>query len=323
MDFTRPANVDPTEIAGPIEQNSVANLFGSPALLNRVGRYYETSPVKWPSVRRVLSAGAPVSAAIIERFAKHLAPGVEVFTPYGATESLPVAVIGSQEILEETRHQTALGAGTCVGRPVEGIDVAIIKISDEPIEEWNVSLVVPPGTIGEIVVSGANVTQSYFKRPDLTALAKIRDPKSGRMRHRMGDVGYLDERGRLWFCGRKSHRVITSHRTYFTEQIEGIFNAHPDVFRTALVGVSLAGQTEPVLCVEREAEYRRGSTTVLTEELKELGAKHDLTRAIQTILYHDAFPVDIRHNSKIFREKLAIWAARKLSGAIRSSRNAR
>lgn len=313
MDFTRPAKVDPLEIARPIAQHAVANLFGSPALLNRVGRYYEHQEILWQSVRRVLSAGAPVSPEIIERFTRHLAPGIQVFTPYGATEALPVAVIGSKEILNETRHQTARGGGTCVGLPVDGVKVSVIRITDEPIATWEESLVLPPGEIGEIVVHGDNVTQEYFHRPDLTAMAKIDDPASGRKRHRMGDVGYLDSQGRLWFCGRKSHRVITTDQTLFTEPVEGIFNAHPAVFRTALVGVERKGRMEPVLCVERDqAAGKTPGNSTLTRELLELGAKYQASQPIQTILYHHAFPVDIRHNSKIFREQLATWARRTL-----------
>jgi len=312
MDFTRPATVHPPEIAAPIQQHHVANLFGSPALLNRVGRFYEGSEVRWPSLRRILSAGAPVSSAIIERFAQRLAPGVQIFTPYGATESLPVAIIGSDEILRETRQKTAEGAGTCVGRPVEGMQVSIIRITDEPIPTWDPSLQVSPGEIGEIVVDGLNVTQEYFHRPDLTSLSKIHDPATGRMRHRMGDVGYFDEQGRIWFCGRKSHRVVTATGVHFTEPVEGIFNTHPAVFRTALVGVDRGSGIEPALCVECEAGRRSEPLDPLTRELLEIGDRYLQTRSIKTILYHDAFPVDIRHNSKIFREKLAVWARQKL-----------
>ena len=332
MDFTRPAKVDPREVAGPINTLHVANMFGSPALLNRVGRHYSSDAIRaaalddeelvgidrmlaepfLPSLRRVLSAGAPVSPEIIERFSKLLIPGVQIFTPYGATESLPVAVIGSDEVLAETRHKTAQGAGTCVGRPVDGMQVSVIRISDEAIAEWSDSLVLPLGEIGEIVVNGPNVTQEYFQRSDLTALAKIRDPATGRMRHRMGDLGYFDEQGRLWFCGRKSHRVVTPERTYFTEPVEGVFNSHSQVFRSALVGVSRGGAMQPVLCVELEADARRAPKARLTEELLSLGAKHDTSRPIQTILFHKAFPVDIRHNSKIFREKLGVWAANRV-----------
>ena len=73
----------------------------------------------------------------------------------------------------------------------------------------------------------------------------------------MGDVGYLDERGRIWFCGRKSHRVVTSDGTFFTICCEGVLNAHPQVFRTALVGVDRGAGIEPELCVEIDPELPR------------------------------------------------------------------
>ena len=241
----------------------------------------------------------------------------QIYTPYGATESLPVAVIGSDEILNETSRQTSLGAGTCVGRPVNGIDVRIIHISDDPISSWDESLCLPPGEIGEIVVDGPMVTQSYFNRPELTALAKIFDPQKQRMRHRMGDVGYFDSHGRLWFCGRKSHRVVTATQTLFTDPIEGIFNTHPAVFRSALVGVSLAGVMTPIVCIEREKNVdleksKRINDEYLAAQLFEIGQQHAQTRLIKRFLFHPNFPVDIRHNSKIFREKLARWANLKL-----------
>jgi olefin beta-lactone synthetase len=320
MDPTRPAKVNHWEVILPVQNFGISNLFGSPALLNRVVRqiddvaplYGTTEHFRCPSLKRVLSAGAPVAPQILERFRKLLAPGVQIYTPYGATEALPVTVIGSDEVLNETRHKTAQGLGTCVGKPVAGIDVKIIRISDEPIVEWSDELEVKPGEIGEICVYGPVVTQEYFRRPDLTALAKIPDVTRGRKWHRMGDVGYFDAEGRLWFCGRKSQRVIAPARTYFTDPVEGIFNAHPAVFRSALVGVKRNGIVEPVLCVEREKTANSQADGVVAGQLLELGKTFELTREIKTILFHKSFPVDIRHNSKIFREKLAVWAQRQL-----------
>lgn len=309
MDPTRPARVDPRKIIHAIQLFGVTNLFGSPALVRRVGSYGAAHGVRLPTLRRVLSAGAPVPAAAIERFASLLGEGVEVYTPYGATEALPVCSIGSQEILNETRYKTAEGDGVCVGRPVEGITLRIIRISDVPLPEWTDDLELPPGETGEIVVRGPVVTRGYYNRPQSTALAKIADPAGG-FYHRMGDLGYLDEKGRVWFCGRKSQRVTTREKTLYTIPCEGVFNSHPAVYRTALVGVPRNGTTEPVLCVERE----KGSTLrpeKLRDELLALGAAHAHTRDIRTILFHPAFPVDIRHNAKIFREKLAAWAARQ------------
>jgi acyl-CoA synthetase (AMP-forming)/AMP-acid ligase II len=308
MDPTRPARVVPGNITDSVGHFGVTNLFGSPALLNRVARGTNEG-VRLDSLKRVISAGAPVSASVIEQFVRLLPPGVQVFTPYGATESLPVAVIGSDEILRETRHETDKGKGVCVGRPVAGIDVKIIKISDDPIPNWSEGLIVPTGEIGEIAVRAPWASPSYFNRPEATALAKIKTPDG--FYHRMGDVGYFDDRGRLWFCGRKSHRVMTKDRTLFTIPCEGVFNTHPAVFRTALIGVRRGDDIQPILCVEREPD-RSISEDSLRSELLEIGSRFEHTKMIRTLLFHPAFPVDIRHNAKIFREKLAVWADKRV-----------
>jgi len=305
MDPTRPASVDPKKIIEAIENFGITNMFGSPALINRVGRFGAEHNIKLPTLKRAISAGAPVPAAVIERFTRMLNDGCEVWTPYGATEALPVASIGSREILTETRAWTDRGAGVCVGRPVPDAEVHIIPISDEPIIKWDPSLSLPSGTIGEITVRGPMVTKSYFGRDEATRLAKIHDA-SGEIYHRMGDVGYRDDRGRLWFCGRKSHRVKTSKGTLFTIPVEAVFNTHPSVFRTALVGYEEAGETYPVLCVEREIDIPNDQT--LIAELQQLGQMFPHTKAIQVFLICAKFPVDIRHNAKIFREKLALTA---------------
>lgn len=308
MDATRPAQVDPRKIFEAVENFGVTNLFGSPALLNRVGRYGIEHNVRLPSLKRVLSAGAPVSAEVMERFTTMLSPGVQVHTPYGATEALPVCSIGSDELLGETRELTRRGAGVCVGKPVAEVEVKIIRISDEPIATWSDDLVLPTGDIGEIVVRGPVVTREYFHRPESNALGKITAGET--FYHRMGDVGYLDQRGRVWFCGRKSHRVQTAEGTLFTIPCEAVFNTHPAIYRTALVGVGPKDSQRPVLCVELES-----GTTVdrasLQRDLLVLADSQPHTRTIRTFLFHPAFPVDIRHNAKIFREKLAVWAARQ------------
>ncbi len=203
--------------------------------------------------------------------------------------------------------------GVCVGLPAPGLDVRIIKIVDAPISTWSDALLVNAGTIGEIVVSGPVVTHEYFHRPEATRLAKIADPARGAFYHRMGDVGYFDGNGRLWFCGRKSQRVITSGHTLFTVPCEAIFNAHPEVARSALVGIKKRGHVQPVICVEAVRWPSRRERRRLVEELLERAGLYAHTRMIETILFHRSFPVDARHNSKIFREKLARWAARKLS----------
>jgi acyl-CoA synthetase (AMP-forming)/AMP-acid ligase II len=311
MDPTRPAQVNPERIVEAIVNHGVTNMFASPALLNRVGRYGQDKGIKLTCLKRVISAGAPASPDTIALFSAMLEDDGQIHTGYGATEAMPVSSFGSHEILSETAELSRQGFGMCVGRPVAGVDVGIIKIDDAPIAQWSDELVVPDGEIGEIVVSGEIVTQGYFERSDDDRASKIRDGQS--FFHRMGDLGWRDKKGRIWFCGRKSQRVITEKNTLFTIPCEAIFNNHPAVYRSALVGVGEPGRQQPVVCVELDPEHKNLDREQLKQELRELGQTNMLTEEIDTFLIHPAFPVDIRHNSKIFREKLAQWAQKSLT----------
>ncbi len=310
MDPTRPALVNPERIIEAIDNLGVTNMFASPALLNRVGSYGKKNGVKLPSLKRVISAGAPVSADNIEQFSALLDENAEIHTPYGATEAVPIISITSKEILTETRQLSEKGYGTCIGRPINDIDIRIIKISDDPIEEWSDDLMVVRGDVGEITVKGALVSRQYFENHAANKLGKIRDGDD--IIHRMGDVGWMDQKDRIWFCGRKSHRVITATGTLFTIPCESLFNSHPQVFRSALVGIGPPPQQEPAICIELHKSDDAKNRAQLEKELLEIAAANELTNGIKTILFHKAFPVDIRHNSKIFREKLARWAEKKL-----------
>ncbi|MEE4265637.1 MAG: fatty acid CoA ligase family protein [Desulfobacteraceae bacterium] len=310
MDPTRPALVNPERIIEAIENLGVTNMFASPALLNRVGGYGKKNAVKLPTLKRVISAGAPVSADNIEQFSALLAEDAEIHTPYGATEAVPIISIKSREILDETRKLSEKAYGICIGRPINDIDIRIIKITDEPVDQWAEDLLVSPGDVGEITVKGGLVSRQYFENHAANRLGKIKDGDD--IIHRMGDVGWIDQKGRIWFCGRKSHRVVTAHRTLFTIPCESLFNQHPQVFRSALVGIGPRGRQEPIICIELSKTEARKNRDLLKDELLQIAAANELTQSIKTILFHKAFPVDIRHNSKIFREKLALWAEKKI-----------
>lgn len=323
MDPSRPAAVDPAKIVEAIHDHNVTNTFGSPAIWTRVARYCVERRIKLPSIKRILIAGAPVPYPVIEKLLTVLGEEADVHTPYGATESLPVSSITGREVLGECRGRTRDGAGTCVGRTLSGMEMRVIRIRDEPIGEWSDDLLVPDGEIGELVVSGPVVTRRYHALPAATAQAKIQDGE--RLWHRMGDVGYRGEDGRIWFCGRKAHRVVTADGTLFTIPCEAIFNEHPDVYRSALVGVGPAGAQEPVIIVEPEpgrppqalpcqgGALGGRAAVAFREELLALGRANALTCGIRRILFHRSLPVDVRHNVKINRDALAIWAARQRS----------
>lgn len=310
MDPTKPSQVNPQNIIEPILDHGVTNIFASPALLNRVGRYGKAMDIKLPTLKRVVSAGAPVHPSNIEQFSVMLNEDTEIHTPYGATEAVPVTSIGSHEILYSTKQLSEQGFGNCIGNPLEGIEVRLVKISDDPISQWDDDLEIPQGDIGEIVVKGDLVTKEYYNQPDLTALAKIADEDG--FWHRMGDLGWMDKTGRIWFCGRKNHRVITENGTLYSIPCEAIFNNHPRVFQSALVGIGTPPAQKPVIVIELEENDPGTDHQSLTHELLTLARENPLTENIDTILFKKKLPVDIRHNSKIFREKLAEWASGKV-----------
>ncbi len=310
MDPTKPAHVNPERIVEAVVNHGVTNMFASPALLNRVGRYGREKGIRLPTLKRVISAGAPATPANIEQFSAMLTEGAQIHTGYGATEAMPVSAFGSDAILSETRKLSEQGYGMCVGKPVAGIEVRIIRISDGPIARWTDDLLVPDGEIGEISVRGDQVTRGYYERTREDALAKIVDGDT--FWHRMGDLGWMDKKGRIWFCGRKSHRVVGPQKTMFTIPCEAIFNNHPRVFRSALVGVGPQGRQRPVVCIELAPGDAGKDKSGLKKELLALAKSSPISEDIETILFHRAFPVDIRHNSKIFREQLAVWAEKKI-----------
>ncbi|HLJ09827.1 MAG TPA: fatty acid CoA ligase family protein [Planctomycetaceae bacterium] len=307
MDPAHPARVDPAKIVAAIHSHKVTQAFGSPAIWNRVGRYCEARDIKFPTLQRIFSAGAPVPIDVLARMKRTLvAAGSEMHTPYGATEALPVASITATDVLTRTAARTREGAGTCVGRPIPGMRLKIIEMIDGPIPSLAQARELPAGEIGEIIVQGAVVTREYFRRPEATAAAKISDGE--RFWHRMGDVGYLDESGELWFCGRKGHVVETLEGRMFTDCVEPIFNSHPALARCALVGLGARPRQTPCIVVELESGT---SSRRVIAELRDLAQTHVNTRRIERFLiYPRSLPVDVRHNTKIDREQLAAWARR-------------
>jgi acyl-CoA synthetase (AMP-forming)/AMP-acid ligase II len=305
MDFSRPGSVDPRRLLDAANRWRVNQAFASPAVWRVVAEHCAQTGEQIESLQQVFSCGAPVGSEVLRKTLRVVAPAATMHTPYGATECLPVATIEAAEVLEETANKTDQGGGVCVGRKFESIDWRVIRITDLPISTIDDAETLRPGEIGELIVRGPQASPEYATSADHTAEAKIADGNT--FWHRMGDVGYLDEQDRFWYCGRKSQRVETRQGTLFTECVEAVFNRHPDVARTALVGLGTGDHQLPVILFELNAESRRGEAEVATE-LHEIGQQFPPTRCIKLFAEFDKLPVDVRHNSKILREELVEWA---------------
>ncbi len=304
----RPAACNPARLVQAIRQNEVTNSFGSPALWAIIARYCEHTGQTLPSLRRVLAAGAPVHPTLLRRLKKIL-PNGTVHIPYGATEALPVSSISLTEVLEETWERTEQGRGSCVGTLFPGVAARILPLRNGPIARLVDAPELPAGEIGEIAVRGPMVTRTYDKLPDATARAKIpaeETTDAAAVWHRMGDLGYRDSAGRLWFCGRMAERVETVEGVYYTDCVEAVFNRHPRVARTALIGLGVRPRQEPALVVEPQPgafPRNRAARDKMSAELRALAGAG--TPSIAKIFFRKTLPVDVRHNAKIHRLALA------------------
>lgn len=302
MNPGRPARVDPAVIVAAITQNKVTNSFGSPAIWSRIARYCQSRDLYLPSLRRILMAGAPVPPALMEQM-RAIIPNGEIFSPYGATEALPVSSIAASDVLNDTAARTDSGEGTCVGQPLPGVRVRIINPVDGAIASIAETHSLASGRIGEIIVQGSSVTKGYDNLPQADAVSKITDGED--TWHRMGDMGWLEENGRLWFCGRKAERVMTANGPLYTDCCEAIFNRHPRVYRSALI--ELGAGSAGIVIEPEEGAMPTGADEkeVFIKSLLELGALNDKTVGIRHFFFQKSFPVDVRHNAKIHRLSLA------------------
>lgn len=304
----QPSKANPKTLVEQILRERPSFVAGSPAIWSRVADYCEIHKITLPSVKWVVMFGAPVSLKIHRQF-QSILPNGNTFTPYGATEALPISLIDGRTILSEHAGRMEKGVGWAVGKPVPGVRVRIIPITDEPLATITEAPALPAGELGEIVVNGPMVTKSYHQLPQATALSKINDPEYG-VWHRMGDLGFLDDRGELWFAGRKTHRVQTAHGLLTSIQCEAIFNTHPSIKRSALVGLREAGTQKPALIIELNEQAKGVDKQQLQRELAERAAQYPHTQTIQTYFIAKSFPVDGRHHIKIDRLKLRDQAER-------------
>lgn len=273
INFAKPAKCDPKILYKNITDHQASFLAGSPAIWERLADYCLESKLTLPSVKFVTMFGAPVRNSLHQKFEKILPHGT-TYTPYGATECLPVSNISGMKILKNFKTQTDLGAGICVGKPMDQVQVKIHNPDNHG--------------IGEILVHSPNMTKKYYQNSTETEASKVLI--DGVLWHKMGDVGYLKE-DNLWFCGRTKHIVTVGDLKIYPVKIEGILNAYLNGKRSAVVQEGA-----------HAAVFIEGTKDI---ELEEIIRENLDFFTYKNIYFKDQFPVDIRHNIKIDRIKLS------------------
>ncbi len=302
MDVTKPGTLTAVGLADAAAAIDATLVFASPAALQNVvatsGELTAEQSSALAHIRLVLSAGAPVSVALLRRL-RDVLPHAELHTPYGMTEALPLTDISLSEL-----EEAGSGNGVCVGRPLPGVQIQISPL--DPLGE----AAGPPGASvevsGEICVSAAHVKDRY-DRLWATERASSRDPGW----HRSGDVGHLDSGGRLWVEGRLVHVVTTAEGPLTPVGVEQRIEAKSPVSSAAVVGVGPRGTQQVVAVVvpETRAAVGLASQQLATAVRAAAGVR------VAAVLVVAALPVDIRHAAKIDRQRLARWAERVLAGA--------
>lgn len=313
IDVTAPGTLTAPLLAAAAAAVEARVVFASPAALRRVvATSADLSPAQSESlsrVRLVMSAGAPVPASLLVAVGEVL-PNASLRTPYGMTEVLPVTDVSYEQILE-----AGAGEGVCVGRPTAGVEVAV-----EPLAERRdgraATLIHDAGVTGEICVRAAH-TKDRYDSLWATEHASSRHPGW----HATGDVGHVDDEGRLWVEGRVVHVISRADALVTPVAIEQRVESLDTVAAAAAVGVGPAGaQVLVVVIVPEGTPSRKRIGRRFPMRLRV--APHDLAEgvravagtAVAAVLCADLLPTDIRHASKVDRLEVARAAGRVLAG---------
>jgi acyl-CoA synthetase (AMP-forming)/AMP-acid ligase II len=323
VNVTALGSVDPDLYLWSVEKFKPRFAFCSPIVWNKVINHisqpgYDKIKLA-PPLELLLCGGAPVSLAQHRRLKQNCCSDeqakskAQLFTPYGATEALPLCVIGTNEILSlsDTNYNGinyGIG-GVCVGRTCKNVTMKL-----QWNDPWNKNVQLPPN-IGEIWVSGKAVSPRYEMDNEANAKFKRVDDDM-QLWHCTGDVGYFDDEKRVWFCGRRSHMFVLSRTNVAVTPvcIEQVFLNHfpEQLRRCALVGhTPVDNAFENALLVVEPYDWNKCPTTkelekCFVENVDKLLPywKEHLTGRMRYLISKVSLPVDPRHNSKIERIKI-------------------
>jgi acyl-CoA synthetase (AMP-forming)/AMP-acid ligase II len=303
MNPSKPAQCNPAWLVKNIIDHQASFVAGSPAIWKRVATYCLENKITLPSVKYLVMFGAPIPLSLHEDFKKILSRG-DTFTPYGATECLPVANISGTEVLKYHSNDMNKGLGTCVGYPAPDTTVKVAPITDAAFTNEEDLTWLETNQLGEICILSDTVTPEYVDMPQKTAEAKIYR-KDGKIWHRMGDLGRIDESGKVWFCGRKSHRIEFADQILPSVPQETPFYQLPFIKKCAYVGPVIKGEMTPSLIIEPHKTLNSKEKKKMEFEIVEWAKNNMPQTPLKRVYFHSQFPVDVRHNIKIDRLKLS------------------
>ncbi|HQU08447.1 MAG TPA: fatty acid CoA ligase family protein [Opitutales bacterium] len=307
------ASLNPRQLWATLRAAGATRSFGSPRLWSLIAHYAQAHNLSDPTMRQIHLAGAPVPKPLVEAL-MHIFPQATIHSPYGATEALPVSTLdGATRLALHADNNHKKTPYVCIGTLLAGMQAKIVPIKEGVMEAVHLYDELPANTLGEIVVKGATVSESYVGDPEATRRTKIRTLQG--TWHRMGDLGFKDTQGRLWFCGRAAERVTNNKLYWDTEPAEAVLREHPQIKQAALIGFGPKGKQTPAIAVTlKKPVLWPHKRLELYYELDAWARAHPYTQDIDTFFIVRDMPVDIRHNAKIHRLALARSLERRWKG---------
>ncbi len=287
-DLRFPGAIDPAPIVEQIQKYELQSTAASPAFLEKIADYCLNKKIILTTLQKIFTGGAPVFPRLLEKL-QRIAPQAKIVAVYGSTEAEPIAEIAHSQMTERDTFLMQRGSGLLAGVPVPEIELRILcdqsgsAISPLTLDEFEKSCL-ENNVAGEIVVSGAHVLSGYLHGH---GNEETKFSVAGKIWHRTGDAGYLDEAGRLWLLGRCAAKIVDERGILYPFAVECVALSYPNIKRAAL----MQQQGKRLLVIERI--NRR-------EELNKQELRNILAWAqLDEIRIIGQIPVDKRHNAKV------------------------
>jgi acyl-CoA synthetase (AMP-forming)/AMP-acid ligase II len=283
----RPGQCDPKKIAEQLIRHQVSFAAGSPIIWQRVAQWALKEGIKFPHLKKLALFGAPVDLKLHQDWLKLLPADGNTFTPYGATECLPISSIDGRSLIDRNQNYRQgffSDKGIAVGAPLSGVKIVI-------------------SAEGEILVNAPWMKMNYFNNRDATEKS-LREIK-GEIYHNMGDQGYLDEKNQLWFLGRKTHQVLTPKlKTLDSVPVENTLRQKITDYGFSNVALICHEKLQGKVIIACERKESSQNEKLAKQEILNFAQQFEVTKEIEDIFIVKKFPVDARHNIKIDRVKL-------------------
>lgn len=224
----------PAKVLNDINRKKCTGFAGVPSHFQILLRNEIFKKIETPSLRFVTQAGGKLGKVFIKELMEAL-PSVKIFIMYGQTEAT-----ARLSYLEPSELKDKLGS---IGKGMPGTTLEVLNKNNEKVK---------PGKVGEIVASGDNITEGYYKQSEET-IEKFKNKKLY-----TGDLATVDEDGYIYIVDRESSFIKTGGHRVSTKEIEETISQLPYVVECAVVGVidDLLGEAIKVFVVVNQKDKK-------------------------------------------------------------------